>query len=423
MNVEEAVKYFGDCKPKYLKSFSEKTPQGNLIEGYICKKSNHYLGSLLITRLNGEPHEQFVQSMPHIGYFEDDRDMVIRTETGKLHDAIAFEKMDGSCLILYPILEGDKIVEVVPKTRGRAVADSHFLDLFDKTDKSAIWKYYATNKGILIFEMYGVLNQHEIIHYETGIDLVLIGHFKEGLFWRAMSLRNMAKKYGFRTPDWVFDIRWSRRFEQYIVQIPSKKYEWYFDEVKTEDKLAPTLVDAIATVQKFLDFLNKTYMDMYGRVATEGVVINCTDSKRRQRWLKVKPRDIERKHRGVDGVSRSSIVKEVMKYFDDYGSEVEEIYRNDPNHHTEYITRMLLEDYSEEYVMKSAKKIEKVFMQVWDAKQVPQSLHNIAQELYDEYKGQGITHCMRMFGQKYPMKKKDAKTIYQVLEIKFRRNE
>lgn len=423
MNVEDAVKYFGGCKPKYLKKFSEETPQGNFIEGWICKKSNRYLGSLLITKLNGEPHLQFVQSMPKIDYFEDDRDMVIRNEKGRTHEVVGFEKLDGSCLILYPILdENGYIVEIVPKTRGRAVADSHFLDLYYKIDKSAIWRYYRKHKGILFFEMYGILNQHEIIHYQTGVDIALIGCYNEKLFWRGASLQTLAKNHGFKTPDILFKVKWQSRVEQYLVEITSQKYGYYFDDVKYDDRLAPTTIDVIAKIKHFLDYLNKSYMGMYGRVATEGVVLNCTDSKGRQRYLKVKPRDIENKHRSVDGVSRSSIVKEVLKYFDDYGGEVEEIYQKDPKHHTEYITRMLLEDYAEEYVKKSAKKIEKVFMQIWDAKQVPQSLHDIAQELFDEYKDEGITHCMRMFGQKYPMKKKDAKTIYQVLEIKFKRN-
>ena len=175
-------------------------------------------------------------------------------------------------------------------------------------------------------------------------------------------------------------------------------------------------------IQEFLEYLNKTYNDIYGRYATEGVVINCVDSKGNQKYIKVKPRDIENKHRSHDGIPRSAIVKEVLKYFDDYGSEVEEIYRKDKNHHTEYLHRMLLEDYAEEFVEKSKKKIEKVFMQIWDSKQIPESLHNIAQELFDEYANKGITHCMRMFGQKYPMKKKDAKTIYQVLEKLYVKN-
>lgn len=419
IEVNEAVKYFNNCKPKHLRRFSEKTPEGNFIKGWICKKPNRYLGSLLIDELNGEPHEQFIQSMPKIEYFNDERDICLDSDVcGEFFtDAIAYEKLDGSCLITYPILdENGYIVEIVPKTRGRAVADSHFLNLYNKIDKSSLWEYYGKNKGILYFEMYGILNQHEIIHYQTGIDLVLIGCFVDGEFGKPHDLWRIAVWYNFNQPDELFTIR------KNSIVISSRKYKWYFDSVFEEDKVAPTVIDAVDKIQSFLEWLNKTYNSINGRYVTEGVVINCTNQKGEQKYIKVKPRDIENKHRSENGIPRSSIVKEVLKYFDDYGSEVEEIYNENKNHHTEYITRMLLEDYPEEYVQKSSKKIEKIFMQIWDSKQVPESLHNIAQELYDEYHEKGITHCMRMFGQKYPMKKKYAKTIYQVLENLYARN-
>ena len=420
IEIEDAVKYFNDCKPKHLRRFTETTPNGNYIKGWICKKSNRYLGSLLIDELNGEDHEQYVQSMPKIEYFNDERDICLDVDVcGTIfNDAIAYEKLDGSCLILYPILDKNGYIEeVVPKTRGRAVADSHFLSLFDKIDKSKIWSYYSNNKGILFFEMYGILNQHEIIHYQTGVDLCLIGGYDdEDKFYKPVKLWTLCNGYGFKQPDEIFVIRKNE------IIISSQKYQWYFNSVKDEDRVAPTRIDSVDKIQEFLEYLNKTYNDIYGRYATEGVVINCVDEKGNQKYIKVKPRDIENKHRSESGIPRSAIVKEVLKYFDDYGSEVEEIYQKDKNHHTEYIHRMLLEDYDELYIEKSSKKIEKVFMQIWDSKQIPESLHNIAEGLFEAYCDKGITHCMRMFGQMYPMKKKDAKTIYQVLEKLFVKN-
>ena len=409
-------KHFGNCKDKYIRKFSETTPQGNEIEGYICKKSNRFLGSLVITQINGEPTEQFVQSMPKIEYFMDERDM---NGVG-----YAFEKLDGSCLIMYPLLKDGKIIEIVPKTRGRAVADSHFLDLYKKLDTTSIEKYYKWQDGVLMFEMYGILNQHEIIHYQTGIDIALIGVYRNGKFFRGKSLKGVADKYNFKTPDELFSLKYTEPSVYYdggwSVYPISKKYPHYLDYGACG---IPTKIDAIDFIREQLEELNKKYYEKFGRIATEGVVINTTDSAGNQRYLKVKPRDIMNKHRCQEGIPRKAIVKEVLKYFDDYGSEVFDIYTRDPKHHTEYIERMLLEDYAEEFVRKSRKKIEKVFMQIWDAKQIPQSLHDMASELYDEYKDYGITHCMRMFAQKYPMKKKDAKTIYQILDIKFKRDE
>ena len=358
-----------------------------------------------------------------IEYFNDERDICLDSEIcgGILHDAIAYEKLDGSCLIIYPILdENGKIIELVPKTRGRAVADSHFIELYGKIDKSPIWDYYRNEKGVLFFEMYGILNQHEIIHYQTGVDLVLIGAYEEddGEFKFAIPYRLwlLSIRYGFKQPDEMFRIKKNR------IDISSKKYRWYFNEVYDEDKQAPTRIDSVDKIQEFLEYLNKTYNDMYGRYATEGVVINCTNSKGHQKYIKVKPRDIENKHRSENGIPRSAIVKEVLKYFDDYGSEIDEIYRENKNHHTEYLHRMLSEHYPEEIIQKSKKKIEKVFLQIWDSKQIPQSIHNMAEELFDERSHKGIVECMRLFSSRYPMKKKDAKTIYQVLEKLYIKN-
>ena len=113
------------------------------------------------------------------------------------------------------------------------------------------------------------------------------------------------------------------------------------------------------------------------------------------------------------------ITKEVLKYFDEYGAEVKEIYLKDKNHHTEYLHRMLSEEYSDELIQKSKKKIERVFMQIWDAKEVPVSIHNICDELVEEYGNKGIKHCIRMFAQKYPQKKKQARMVYSTLEVVF----
>ena len=418
IDVDEAVKYFNNCKSKYLRRFSEETPKGNLIKGWICTKPNKYLGSLLIDELNNERHIQFIQSMPKINYFNDERDICLDNKcTFEVFNAICYEKLDGTCLILYPILDKNGyIIEIVPKTRGRAIADKHFKALYDKIDKSNIIRYFNKYTNVLFFEMYGILNQHEIINYDTGIDLVLIGCWNEDHFCKPFELWKISLECGFKQPDEMF------RIERNRIKITSQKYRWYFNNIQLEDKEAPTVIDAVDKVQNFLEYLNKQYYSKNGRLATEGVVVNCTNHDGNQKYIKIKPRDIENKHRSENGIPRSKIVKEVLKYFDEYGSEVEEIYQNDENHHTEYLYRMLSEEYSEEIIQKSSKKIEKIFMQIWDSKQIPKSFHIIAEELFNKYHDKGITHCMRMFSQEYPMKKKDASTIYNVLEKLFIKN-
>lgn len=415
IEIEEAVKYFNDCKNKHLRRFSEKTPEGNCIKGWICRKSNRYLGSLLIDEVNGEPHRQFVQSMPKIEYFNDERDI------SKKYDCIAYEKLDGSCLIIYPLFDEkhEKIIEIIPKTRGRAVADKNFIDLYNKIDKSGIYHYYykENQKGILMFELYGILNQHEIIHYTTGINIALIGCYDEAKFCTPMDLWLISLRNGFEQPDELFRLQPGSN-----IVITTRKYRWYLDDIPLEELVQPTTIDAVDKIQYFMEYLNKSYNDINGRIASEGVVLNCIDCNGHQKYIKIKPRDIENKHRSEHGIPRSKIVKEVLKYFDEYSSEIEKIYKEDKNHHTEYLHRMLSEEYDEEIIKKSSKKIERIFMQIWDSKQIPVSVHTLCDELFEKYSSEGITKCMQVFAEEYPFKKKDASTYYNVLKVKFKKN-
>lgn len=396
--------YFeGKVKPKHLLGFNDTTPEGNSISGYISVKPNKYLGSCLITKCNGEETNQFIQSMPKIHYFKDERDIC------KNVTSLCYEKLDGTCLILYPLKNKDgEIIEIVPKTRGRAVADKHFTELYHKIDQKPIQDYYNNNEGILIFEMYGILNQHEIINYCTGIDIKLIAIFKDNIFYNTPV---EASIYGFNKPDLVFKLY--HQGLEWFVKVTSSKFKQYLGR---EIYSFPTNIDAIDGIQKLLEDLNKRYIEINGIRAIEGVVINTYNEGDHPKWLKCKPRDIENEHRSQKGIPRSSITKEVLKYFDEYGADVKEIYLKDKNHHTEYINRMLLEEYPIEFVEKSKKKIERIFMQIWDSKQVPVGIQNICEELIEENPDKEIADLMRIFAVKYPMKKKDASTVYTTLK-------
>lgn len=404
--------FYGIVKPKHLRFFEEDTPDGNHITGYINQKPNHYLGSMVILTVNNEECIQFVQSMPKIHYFKDERDIL---NDGNHNEC--YEKLDGSCLILYPLKnKEDEIIEVVPKTRGRPIADNHFIELFKKIDQLPIKKYYETHDNILIFELYGILNQHEIINYDTGIDIRLISIVdNKGKF---TNKKELASFYNFKLPDKVFELY--NIGNAWFIRVTSEKYKEYFDEPVYE---YPTNIDAMLGMKHLLEELNKKYQQINGRLATEGVVVNTRRSNGSKKFLKCKPRDIENKHKSVNGIPRQSITKEVLKYFDEYGSEVEEIYKKDPNHHTEYLYRMLEEEYAIELIHKSKKKIERIFMQIWESKQVPESIHNISNELFEKYSNEGISHCMRMFAQEYPMLKSKARIVYGVLEKLFIKNE
>ncbi len=395
-------KYFNNIKIKEFLYFNEETPKGNKISGYINRKPNRYLGSMIITSVNDNPTEQFIQSMPKIHYFKEPKD--ISAEMGMVN--FCYEKLDGSCLIIYPLKnEKGDIIEIIPKTRGRPVADTHFMELFNKINQKSIIDYYKENEGILIFELYGILNQHDILHYDVGIDAKLISIYETDF----INNKSYIESFGFQLPDTIFELY--KQNDGWYIEFVSKKYKNYLNKQSYQ---YPFIEDAISGMKELLEKINKTYQEYNNRLAIEGVVINTITDKGFKKFLKCKPTSIEIKHKSESGIPKMSIRKEVYKYFDEY--DVDEMYKKDPKHHTEYIYRMLNEEYPIEYIYRSKNKIEKIFMEIWDSKQVPISIHEISQELYDKYGGEeDIGFCMRKFAEIYPTKKKDSHMVYNVL--------
>ncbi|MBQ2653389.1 MAG: hypothetical protein IJF83_07530 [Methanobrevibacter sp.] len=402
-------KYFMDgVKPRHLRPFDETTPEGNKIKGYISVKDNRYMGSCLITHVNGEETNQFIQSMPKLHYFKDMRDI------GNDTVSYCFEKLDGTCLILYPLKNKDgEVIEIVPKIRNHPVMPSHFRELYNRVDHKPIQDYYQKSKdGILIFELHGVLNPHQILHYDTGIGIKLLTVFEYNMFYMPQNYIH----YGFEIPDTVFKLM--HVDNEWVLKVTTEKFKHYLGR---EIYTYPTQIDAIDGIKDILGSLNKEYVKYNGINAIEGVVIYTSDAQGNPRMLKCKPYDIEMEHRSQYGIPRRSITKEVLKYFDEYGDDVKEIYLEDENHHTEFIHRMLSEDYPPELIKRSAKKIERIFMQIWDARQVPESLYNISQDLIDEFGDEDISTIMREFAKRYPMKKKQSRTVYGIIQRKLKK--
>lgn len=184
MKEKFCEKYFQNkVEPKYLSEFKAKTPEGNLIWGYISRKSNMYLGSIIITHIcekNGKSYdtEQFVQSFPKIHYWDDNNKL---NDVGNEIIYYCQEKLDGTCLILYSLNDDNgNSIEIIPKSRNLAVAGDHILEMFNLVDKKAILEFFKNPRHFndtLMFELYGILNRHEIAHMENYIDIRLIGAY------------------------------------------------------------------------------------------------------------------------------------------------------------------------------------------------------------------------------------------------------
>lgn len=424
MEKEEAIKFFNNIKPKYLKEFEAITPKKNNIKGFICKKPNRFLGSLLITEINGKTACQFVQSMPKIHYYNH-KGKGFRQDNQCI---IGYEKLDGSCLILYGLYDPDtgELLEIIPKSRNLPVADKVLLDMYRYIDDINIKEYFkldVARNSSLMFELYGMLNRHEIYYYQTYIDIKLIGVYESGVFYTGNLLSNFALMFGFKTPCLMFTLMRSLGSNEWYIAVHNDgRLSPYMEK---DDMPYLDVYDCIQSVKEKLYSLNYKYAENNGHRAVEGVVFNAIDDSGTQRYIKVKPRDIENEHKTVNGVPRRAIVKECYKYFDEYGSIVKDIYDEDDTHYIGYISNQLLEEYPEEIIRqpKVQNKISKVFMEVWDSKTVPESIQNICHKLVDENPDLEVKDLMRLFSQEYPQKKKMASTVYQVISsIKMRCN-
>ena len=423
MKEEFCQKYFENkVKPKHLREFEAKTPQGNVIKGYICRKPNRYLGSIIITHItekNGRSYdtEQFVHSFPKIHYW-DDRHKLKEDEESIIY--YCQEKLDGTCLIIYSLNDdlGDSI-EIVPKTRGQPVADEHILDMFKLVDKKAIEEFFEGNfhaNDVLMFELYGILNKHEIAYMDTYIDIRLIGAYVNETFLNYISMKCYSDLDNFQTPDSIFTI------EKYPFE-NSFSIMWCGRNPRIQNYMMncqnsfPTLYDTVQEVKSLLKQINDEYKKRNGRRVIEGVVINGEHFKGGQMYLKVKPSDIEDEARKSDSVHRRFILKEIYKYFDEFSLQIPEIYQKDDTHYIRYVKHHLKEEFDYEQIEdpRTLKRIKNIFMDVWDSKVPPKSLQNIAEELVRQNPDKNISELMKIFARTYPSKKRESRHVFNIL--------
>ena len=422
-------KYFENkVKPKHLRTFEAKTPQGNMICGYICRKPNKYLGSMVITHIiekSGKCYdtEQFVQSFPKIHYW-DDRHRLKENEESIIY--YCQEKLDGTCLIIYSLNdESGELLEIVPKTRGQAVCDERILEMYNLVDKKAIEEFFEDNlhpDDTLMFELYGILNRHEIAHMDTYIDICLIGAYIGGVFLNYISLKCYSDLEKFQSPESIFTIEKYPYENSFSIMWNPNNHKLQNYQVTCDDKF-PTLYDAIQKVKELLKQINENYFRQNGRRVIEGVVINGEHFFNGQMYLKIKPEDIEAEARAPDSVPRRFVLKEVQKYFDEFGSKVRDIYEADETHYVKYVKQQLYEEFSYEQIEdpRTTRRIKNVFMDVWDSTVPPKSLQNISEELIRQNPNKDISELMKIFAKTYPSKKRQSRHVFNILSTLLKR--
>lgn len=405
MSINHIIEtYFNNkVKKKDLYQFKQKTKKGNIIEGYICRKPNEYLGSMFIEKVNNEDNPQFIHSMPKIHYYSK------KIEGIETEEIIFHEKLDGSCIIYYPLYQDGEVIEVIPKTRNTVIADDFIFNLLKKAITYPIEKIVKEYDIVLMFELYGVLNQHEIYNPDAYCSLTLIGGYSinTNQMYSNSMLDSFAEKYNLKRPRHLITVHGFRGV--YFITFISPYLQIYYHNDRTS--MHTSLSEVIQKIKKILSQVNQESYNINGFALTEGVVANM--QKQIGGYLKVKPEEIELKHKGIPTIE---IKKEVRKYWDEYGSKIEAIYKQDKKHYLNYVKENLAEDFPIDIVEsnKTEKRIEKIFFAIWDAKTVPIEIQEIARTLCEENPELSLPEIMNIFSQQYPQKKNQARMVYSI---------
>ena len=405
MKINHIIETYFDnkVKKKDLYQFKQKTKKGNIIEGYICRKPNEYLGSMFIEKVNNEDNPQFIHSMPKIHYYSK------KIEGIETEEIIFHEKLDGSCIIYYPLYQDGEVIEVIPKTRNTVIADDFIFNLLKKAITYPIEEIVKEYDIVLMFELYGVLNQHEIYNPDAYCSLTLIGGYSinTNQMYSNSMLDSFAEKYNLKRPRHLITVHGFQGV--YFITFISPYLQIYYrnDRISVHASLS----EVIQEIKKILSQVNQESYNINGFVLTEGVVANM--QKQIGGYLKVKPEEIELKHKGIPTIE---IKKEVRKYWDEYGSKIETIYKQDKKHYLNYVKENLAEDFPIDIVEsnKTKKRIEKIFFTIWDAKTVPIGIQEIARTLCEENPELSLSEIMNIFSQQYPQKKNQARMVYSI---------
>lgn len=420
---------------KDVRYFNESTPEGNKIEGKILLNHGKFHGSLLIEKVNEMEAPQFIMGFPKINYIDKEPELnnVVNVVKG-------YEKLDGTCVGIYNLRDHNyNIIEMVPKSRQKAVLDEHFIEMLNYCDLRLL-KKHNTKFDTIYFELFGMLNEHTLPHKNTYIDIRLIGavpaHNKNKISVTMMSptaLEMLSELIHIPFPKHIVTIYKSNIDEHGMFRITTKddyivvfKDELFPEHQKT--KFYGTLEGATEIIRKYLDKCNNTYKEEKGYLKYEGVVLQCNTKNRYTKhntttYVKVKPETfMEEFHSDYLTVPINEIRKEIRKIINENLTIYMESY--DEKKVILEIEEYLMEEYSESDVknpkVRSAivRELHKYIDSISD-----EGINKIVDKIIEDNpdKLDDIIYLMRYFATTYPMRKHQTNHVYYVLEKRLKK--
>jgi hypothetical protein len=267
--IEKAMELL-DVKKDELNKFSEIDSFNNnhLLEGFICRKSDHRYGALIIFKVNDEETEQIIWATPKLHYPFD--------KSGKYNwpnvlQQEFWEKLDGTNILSYwYVYKGCNYVSY--KTRLTAIVKdsgfSNFKSMWSEYMKNNDWVYKCITENIgwnLSFELFGSRNPITI-KYDVPLEVNLL--------------------FGIRQKD-------------HIIRPPSDLYL----PKNTKTPRTYTLTDGGDSLTEMYNYF-RTFASEKNKddLLTEGMVMYAHVGEPSWRMFKCKPEEIERIHWTASGV-------------------------------------------------------------------------------------------------------------------------
>ena len=179
MTIDQAAEMLG-VQPGLLQPFAVADPfHDDLpLEGFLCQKTDHRYGALVITRVAEEPCPQLIHATPKLRY-PFDRDGRFRFPP--IARAHVYEKLDGTNVLAYRYRDTAGFVRTTFKLRLHPVLRNGtfggFLDLWrellERHPEAAVLP--ERNDCSISFELYGGRNPHLIAYDEPLALAVLFG--------------------------------------------------------------------------------------------------------------------------------------------------------------------------------------------------------------------------------------------------------
>jgi len=341
----------------------------NTVKGYINRRQGQLYGALYITHVNGKRKYQLIYSAPKQHYpFDKNKNW----EFPEYDYVQLYEKLDGTCIIKYRYTDGKKWYHTY-KTRLRPFLGTskygNFFQLWNEMlDKYPIIRKECEQSGDYnyVFELYGKRNKI-LIDYNVSLDTKLLfiidGHGNilppnncHGV--KVPTLIGWDEEIGIESEDYI---NWQNKLENSL-------------EIDEENQI------------------------MKGKEGLVWYFIKGDYAKQ----IKCKPPSVLKYHWSGDSIAYESIYTTVYNAFENF---------DEPTY--DDVVSLLQEEFTEDKIEKSRKRIENVLGKVLFDKK-------FLAKLEIDYKEQGFdinkdkVTCMRWFGNNYP--KSEAKRIYQLLK-------